>query len=120
MLQNYREFEAADPFGRTCKVRFVWLQTAISIRHADAVDVKFTVDDGSYRDEKVVAMTHPRLRAMAERLGRPLADAWVMKMAAIHLDKIIRTGGDIEKPLVTMSQADMDEANSAIGAAASA
>ena len=41
-MLNYREFEAGpDPFGRKYQVYFKWLQTAISMRHADTVDVKF-------------------------------------------------------------------------------
>jgi hypothetical protein len=112
-MTNFREFEAVDPFGRNCQVRFVWLQTAVSIRHADAVDVKFTVQDGSYRDEKVIALSHPVLRGLAERQGRPLSDAWVSKMAASHLKRMIETGEDMEKPLVTMTRADIESAASA-------
>jgi hypothetical protein len=42
MADNSRRFEAGpDPFGRTWQVEFRWLQTGISIRHADTVDVKF-------------------------------------------------------------------------------
>ena len=41
-MLNFRQFEAGpDPFGRKFQVFFKWLQTAISIRHADTVDVKF-------------------------------------------------------------------------------
>ena len=44
MIKNFRDFEAGpDPFGRTWQVYFRWLQTGISIRHADTVDVKFVV-----------------------------------------------------------------------------
>jgi hypothetical protein len=44
MNDQSRLFEAGpDPFGRTWKVQFRWLQTGISIRHADTVDVKFWV-----------------------------------------------------------------------------
>ena len=42
MPDSYRRFQAGpDPFGRTWEVEFQWLQTGISIRHADTVDVKF-------------------------------------------------------------------------------
>ena len=42
MLDNFRRFQAGpDPFGRTWEVEYRWLQTGISIRHADTVDVKF-------------------------------------------------------------------------------
>jgi hypothetical protein len=41
-MQNFREFEAGpDPFGRMWSVQFKWLQTAISLRHSDSIDVKF-------------------------------------------------------------------------------
>ena len=43
MIENYRRFDVADPFGRTWIVEYKWLQNAISIRHADAVDVTQTV-----------------------------------------------------------------------------
>ncbi|MBM3735620.1 MAG: hypothetical protein FJW39_07520 [Acidobacteria bacterium] len=120
MPESFREFEAADPFGKTLQVKFVWLQTAISIRHADAVDVKFTLLDGAYRDEKVIALPHPVLRAMAGTSGRPLSDAWVSKLAASHLRRMIETGEDMEKPLVTMSTADIEAADSRLREAAAA
>jgi len=45
-MQNFRQFEAGpDPFGRKFQVFFKWLQTAISIRHSDTVDVKFILQD---------------------------------------------------------------------------
>ena len=48
MSENIREFQVGpDGEGRVWSVQFVWLQTAISIRHADAVDVKFLVSDGT-------------------------------------------------------------------------
>ena len=62
-MLNYRQFEAGpDPFGRTWQVEFRWLQTGISIRHADTVDVKFAVSsDGIDPEEKVIALPHPAL-----------------------------------------------------------
>lgn len=118
MALNFREFSVVDPFGRTFQVTFVWQQTAISIRHADAIDVKFTIHDGDYRDEKVIALPHPRLRDMASAAGHPLSDAWVSRLAAAHLKRMIETGEDMEKPMVTMTQADLDRANAASSAAA--
>jgi len=45
-MLNFRQFEAGpDPFGRKFQVFFKWLQTAISLRHADTVDVKFVLED---------------------------------------------------------------------------
>jgi hypothetical protein len=42
-----------------------------------------------------------------------LSDAWVSKMAASHLKRMIETGEDMEKPLVTMTRADIESAASA-------
>ncbi len=119
MLSNLREFEAGpDPFGRTWKVSFVWLQTGISIRHADTVDVKYVVNDGSYSDEKVIALPHPLMLEAAAKAGVPLSDLLCMRVAGSHLSHMVETGEDLEKPLVTMQAADLDRAFSAIVAPA--
>jgi hypothetical protein len=107
MLENFRQFDAGpDPFGRKWKAHFRWLQTAISIRHADTVDVKFgvSVDDEPF-EERVVALPHATLLALSKNSGHPLTDAWCLKLAALHLNHMIETGEDIEKTLVTV-QAD--------------
>jgi len=115
MIQNFRSFEAGpDPFGRTWKVNYVWQQNAISIRHADAIDVKFTLEDGDIRDEKVIALPHPALLELSARLGRPLNDAWCARLAAAHLARMIESGEDVEKALVTMSAADMEQASALV------
>ena len=103
-IMNFREFQAGpDPFGKTWQVQFGWLQTAVSIRHSDSVDVKFFLSTGKEKMEKVVAMTHPDLLALSEREDRPLTDPWCMKLAALHLKRMIETGEDIEKTLVTLN-----------------
>lgn len=111
---NFREFEAADAFGRNWTVRFLWQQNAISIRHADTIDCKFTLQDGAVKEEKVIALPHPLLKALAAKLGRDLNDAWVMKLAALFLKQLLDTGEDLEKPLVTMTAADLEKANQAL------
>ena len=109
MLRDFREFEAGpDPFGKTWRVEFAWLQTAISIRHADAVDVKFFLSDGERKIEKVIALPHPDLLELSRRGGRPLTDAWCLKLAALHLKHIIESGEDMEKTLVTVSRAQLE------------
>lgn len=105
MLENFREFKAGpDPFGDTWKVRFGWLQTAIAIRHSDSVDVKFFLTNGREQIERVVAIMHPDLLELSRELERPLTDAWVMKLAALHLKHMIETGEDFEKTLVTVTR----------------
>jgi|SRR5271165_1610165 len=110
MIQNFRRFEAGpDPFDRRWQVEFRWLQTGISIRHADTVDVKFevsTVDEP--KQERVIALRHPDLLALSGKTGHPLTDAWCMKLAALHLQHMIQSGEDIEKTLVTLSAAELE------------
>ena len=71
MMENFRRFQAADPYGRTWQVEFRWQQNAISIRHSDTVDVKFQLIQGDDVTEKVVALTHPDLLALSKKTGPP-------------------------------------------------
>jgi hypothetical protein len=109
MLPNFRSFDAGpDPFGRTWHVEFRWLQTGISIRHADTVDVKFevsTVDEPA--QERVIALRHPDLLKLSKSTGHPLTDPWCLKLAGLHLRHMIETGEDIEKTLVTPAESEL-------------
>jgi hypothetical protein len=108
-MLNFREFEAGpDPFGRKFQVLFKWLQTAISIRHADTVDVKFILVDGSgARTEKTIALPHADLLRVSRETGRPPDDAWCSRIAQLHLLHLVSTGEDMEKDLVTVPLADI-------------
>lgn len=112
MAENFRRFEAGpDPFGRTWEAEFRWLQTGISIRHADTVDVKFVLwTEGEPKQEKVLALPHPDLLALAEKTGHLLTDGWCLKLAGRHLKFMIETGEDLEKTLVTLAPHDLDRA----------
>jgi len=106
---NYREFEAGpDPFGRKFQVQFKWLQTAISIRHADTVDVKFVlIDDSGTRTEKTIALPHADLLQASKETGRAMDDPWCARIAALHLRQLIETGEDMEKSLITVLPVDI-------------
>jgi hypothetical protein len=108
MSDQARLFEAGpDPFGRMWKVQFRWLQTGISIRHADTVDVKFWVSsDGGEPEEKVIALPHPALLQLTEN-GRKLTDPLCMRLAAAHLKHMIETSEDMEKTVITVSPEEM-------------
>ncbi|HTW66973.1 MAG TPA: hypothetical protein VME17_20275 [Bryobacteraceae bacterium] len=109
MPENFRDFTVGpDPFGRTWQVYFRWLQTGISIRHADTVDVKFFVStEGVPPEERVIALPHPALLALSQDLGHPLTDTWCLKLAALHLKHMLETGEDMEKTLVTVQPAEL-------------
>ena len=110
MLDNFREFKAGpDPFGRTWQVHFRWLQTGISIRHADTVDVMFGVStEGEPFDERVIALPHPELLTVSKKVGHALTDAWCLKIAALHLKHMLETGEDFEKTLVTPNESEIE------------
>jgi len=108
-MQNLREFEAGpDPFGRKFQVLFKWLQTAISIRHADTVDVKFIlVDENGGRTEKTIALPHAELQRVSKETSRKMDDPWCARLAEQHLLHLVATGEDMEKDLVTVAHNDL-------------
>src|SRR5262249_51711336 len=99
------------PFGRTWDVEFKWLQTAISIRHSDTVDVKFMVStEGEPIQEKVLALPHKALLDLSQETGHALTDPWCLRLAARHLQAMVRQFEDWDKTLVTLSSADLKKA----------
>ena len=108
-MQNFRQFEAGpDPFGQKFQILFKWMQTAISTRHADTVDVKFIlVDENGGRTEKTIALPHADLVRVSKELNRPMDDPWCSRLGALHLLRLVETGEDMEKDLVTVSAADL-------------
>ena len=106
---GFREFEAGpDPFGRKFQVMFKWLQTAISLRNADTVDVKFILtDENGGRSEKTIALPHASLLELSRETGRNMDDPWCARLAVLHLLHVVETGEDMEKDLVTVLPADL-------------
>lgn len=108
-MLNFREFEAGpDPFGRKFQVLFKWMQTAISVRHADTVDVKFLlIDESGAQTQKTIALPNADLLRVSRELNRPMDDAWCSRIAAAHLLHLVETGDDMEKDLVTVVLPDL-------------
>ena len=108
-MLNFRQFEAGpDPFGRKFQVMFKWLQTAISLRHSDTVDVKFILTDESGGTvEKTIALPHADLVQMSRESGRPMDDPWCARIAALHLLHLVASGEDMEKDLVAVTATDL-------------
>src|SRR5580692_3875291 len=102
-MLNFRQFEVGpDPFGRKWQVLFKWLQTAISLRHSDTVDVQFVLTSDGTRIQKQIAMPHAELLELSRSTGHELTDAWCSRLAARHLTRMIESGEDLEKDLVTV------------------
>ena len=108
-MLSFRQFEAGpDPFGRKFQVMLKWLQTAISLRHADTVDVKFILtDENGGRAEKTIALPHADLLRVSRETGRKMDDPWCARLAALHLLHLVASGEDMEKDLVTVVPADL-------------
>ena len=108
-MLGFREFEAGpDPFGRKFQVLFKWLQTAISLRGADTVDVKFILtDENGGRTEKTIALPHASLLDVSRQTGRDMDDPCCARLAVLHLLHVVETGEDMEKNLVTVMPADL-------------
>ena len=107
MIENPRLFQVKDPFDRLWTAEFRWLQNAISIRHADAVDLKYFLTGGDEKREIVLALPHGELTALSRQLGRALTDSWCLHLGSLHLAEMIRTWEDMDKTIVTLSARDL-------------
>jgi len=112
-MENFRDFEAGpDPFGRTYHVWFKYLQTAISIRHSDSVDVCFILEsagEAPERIEKTVVIPNADIRAYSKKTGRPVNDAWCSRIAMCKLRTVIETAEDIEKHYLPVTMREIEE-----------
>ncbi|HEY1221486.1 MAG: hypothetical protein ABSE42_20060 [Bryobacteraceae bacterium] len=110
-MQNFRQFEVGpDPFGRKFQVWFKWLQTAISIRGSDTVDVKFVLENEQAGSaQKTIALPHADLVALSRETGRQMDDPWCSRLAALHLVHLVETGEDMEKDVVAVAPASLKQ-----------
>jgi hypothetical protein len=114
-MENFRDFEAGpDPFGRAWQVRFKYLQTGISIRHSDSVDVCFILESGDERMRKIVVIPLADVRAWAERSGRKVSDGWCSRLAMCRIKEVVSTAEDFEKDYLTVTPAEIARYDEAI------
>jgi hypothetical protein len=109
-MENFRDFNAGpDPFGRTWHVLFKYLQTAISIRHSDSVDVCFILETSDEKMLRTVVIPHADIRAWADRTGNKISDSWCSRIAVCKLRHALETGEDIDKEYLVMTKAEIEE-----------
>jgi hypothetical protein len=117
-MENFRDFQVGpDPFGRTWRALFKYLQTGISIRHADTVDVCFVLDSpesGEPELQKIVVLSHPELREFSKRTGREISDTWCSRVAYCKLRQVIENGEDMDKDYLTVTPHELEEYDAAI------
>lgn len=107
-MENFRDFTLGpDPFGRTWQVLFKYLQTAISIRHSDSVDVCFILTSGDEKMIRTVVLPHAALRAYSQQKGRKMEDAWCARLAYCKLKNMIETAEDLDKKYLLVSPAEI-------------
>ena len=53
------------------------------------------------------ALPHADLFRVAAEVGRKVDDPWCSRLGAMHLLRLVETGEDMEKDLVTVSAADL-------------
>jgi hypothetical protein len=114
-MENFRDFTLGpDPFGRTWQVLFRYLQTAISIRHSDSVDVCFILTSGDEKIIRTVVMQHADLRAYCQAKGRKMEDAWCSRLAYCKLKAMVENAEDLDKEYLLVSPAEIAEYDQAI------
>ncbi|HEY3822990.1 MAG TPA: hypothetical protein VGL82_00450 [Bryobacteraceae bacterium] len=110
-MENFRDFEAGpDPFGRMWHAQFKYLQTGISIRHSDSVDVCFVLENGDDPAQlKTVVIQNADIRAYSKRTGRLVSDPWCSRIAMCKLQLMIETAEDMEKYYLPVPPQEIEE-----------
>ena len=108
LMENFRDFAAGpDPFGRKWHVQFKFLQTAISIRHSDSVDVRFILT--------TVVIRNADIRAWgAAHSDRKVSDTWCSRLAACKIRRSIETAEDLDNDYLQLTAREMDEFDASI------
>jgi hypothetical protein len=114
-MENFRDLKLGpDPFGQTWHARFKYLQTGISIRHSDSVDVRYILENGGESTQKTIVMQNSDIRAYAARTGRPVSDAWCSRIAMCKLRYVIESAEDLEKDYLPVTAQEIEEFDSRI------
>lgn len=115
-MDNFREFEAGpDPFGRSWHVLFKYLQTAISIRHSDSVDICFALSSGEEQVQKTIVLANPDVRAFARKHPDHFGgDTWCSRVAMLKLRRAAETFEDFDKDYIHVTAGEFEEFDAAI------
>ncbi len=111
----YDDFEAVDRWsGQRVHCRYQALIVAIATRHADAIDIKFLVDERPVW----IALPHVAWVEYNRRTGKIISDPMAVQIAGHYLKWAIESGEDNGREMYTLTvqetldhlQAVMDEA----------
>jgi hypothetical protein len=99
----YTDFQATERWtGKQVHCVFQALMTAVSTRHADAIDVKFLAGGRPVW----IAMPHPAWVRYQARTGRVLTDHLAAEAAGHALKQIIETGAESGREMYALSADD--------------
>lgn len=100
----YENFYAVERWSKK-KVHCVYqaLVVAIATRHADAVDIKFDVDDRGIW----IALPHTAWAEYGRRnAGKVITDPMAVQVAGRYLKQLIESGEDMGRDMVIVSEAE--------------
>jgi hypothetical protein len=96
----YSDFHATERWsGKQVHCVFQALMTAVSTRHADAVDIKFLVDGRPVW----IALPHPAWVQYQARTGRVLTDPLAIQAAGHYLKHAIEDGSESGREMYALS-----------------
>ena len=116
----YDDFQAVDRWSsKPVHCRYQALIVAIATRHADAVDIKFLVDDRPVW----IALPHPAWVEYNRQTGKVISDPMAVQIAGHYLKWAIESGEDNGREMYTLTvqetldqlQAVMNEARQLVG-----
>ncbi len=98
---DYRTFDCVSELdGTVYHCFFIFIQTAISLRHSDTVDVRFMVNG----KRLTVALPHVAFVEYAGLAGEVLTDEAAAGVAAHCLKEALEKGADVEDMTVPMER----------------
>ena len=96
----YDDFHAIDRWtGKPLHCRYQALIVAIATRHADAVDIKFLVEDRPVW----IALPHPAWVEYNQRTGQIISDPMAVQIAGHYLKWAIESGEDNGREMYTLT-----------------
>jgi hypothetical protein len=96
----YDDFQAVDrSSGKGVHCQYQALIVAIATRHADAVDVKFLVDERPVW----IALPHPAWVEYNQQTGKVITDPMAVQIAGHYLKWAIESGEDSGREMYTLT-----------------
>jgi len=96
----YDDFQAIDRWtGNSVHCRYQALVVAIATRHADAVDIKFLVEDRPVW----IALPHPAWVEYNRQTGKVITDPMAVQIAGYYLKGAIESGEDNGREMYTLT-----------------